>query len=500
MIVADMANRPPLPFISSFFQKFSHWGIVAFWLYFFVLVIAYGTAINSADADLWHHFALVDHLLKTGHFPVGDTFSYDADYQLVLDHEWGSAFIFYTVYLLGGEMGLVLLKLFALGLVLALTVRAGLGNREPTLLVTFFFSLVLLALLPSSLSTIRSGVFTHIFLALWVFWFQRERQGSPIHYAGYFFTTVVWANMHAGFVVGLMWLTLITIWEFLTVRQWKQRGGLLLLCLLATLINPYGWHLWFGVIRAILISRGAYEEWAPVPWIYPYNTFSGYKLLLLWTLVILLDHVRRLGWKKCDQFAVILSLLFMAMSLHVARHTSLFAIVVGGLVPPLFAPEKSLHEIREWKPWIHRLSVRGILVILPLVLAARLFPSSEGFSLTYPPDAYPFAAINYLREHRVTGRLLVTLNSGSFALWELRGQMRVSMDGRYDLVYAPETFDKVQCFFAESDHWRDALINPKPDAALVNLSDPVYSKMLVEPGWTEVYQDATHAVFEPTVR
>ncbi len=492
-----MASGPTSIFSSSFLQRHSRWGWAAFWIYLTFLVIVYGTSINIADADLWHHFALLDYLLRTGHFPVGDTFSYDADYQLIPDHEWGSGLLFYPAYLLSPSTGLVVVKLIALGLTLALTVRAGLGQRSPTLLETFFYSLVLLALLPSFLSTIRSGAFTHLFLALWVLWFQRERAGAPIPYAGYVVTMIVWANVHPGFMVGLAWLALITAWEFMTARAWLPRFMLLVLCLLATLINPFGWEIWTGISHAASISRDAIEEWGPVPWIQPYNTFSGYKLLLLWSLVIIFSHIHRSGWRKCDQIAVVLYVIFVAISLLAARNASLFAIVAGGLIPPLFAPEKSLHDLHEWRPWLQRLTVRAILVILPLILAARLISTSQGFSLTYPPYSYPLGAINYLRDQKVTGRLLIDFNSGSYALWELRGQMRVSMDSRYLLVYSPETFQKVQRFFAGENHWRDVLTDPAPDAVLVDLPDPIYPKMRAEPGWTQVYQDATHAVFRP---
>jgi hypothetical protein len=491
-------ERPLAPFPSTFFLKHARWGEAAFWLYLLVLVVCYGISINVADSDLWHHFAHIEYLLRTGTFPVGDTFSYNADHQYVPDHEWGSALIFYWSYLAGGPSILVFEKLIALGLTLALTVRAGLGQRPPTLLVTFFFSLVLLTLLPFFLSTIRSGVFSHIFLALWVLWFQRERNGAPIHYWGYVLTTIAWANMHPGFVTGLMWLGLITVWEFISERQWKQRLLVLVLCFLATFINPFGWELWLGIFRALSISRTAIDEWGPVPWIHPANTLSGYKILLIWTLIIIFSHIRRSGWSKCDYAAIALTLLFGVISLLSVRNTSFFAIVAGGLIPPLFAPEVSLHELTRWKPWLLRLVVRGTLVILPLVLAARLLPASPGIKLTYPPDGYPIGAIAYLRDNGTEGRLLVGFNSGSYALWELRGKMRVSMDGRYLLVYSSKTFEKIQSFFEGKNHWRDALTDPVPDAVLVDLPDPVYPKMLAEPGWTEVYHDETHAVFKPS--
>jgi hypothetical protein len=487
----------PLPDSPPRLEHLRRWGNVAFWVYLLLLVVLLGTSQNKADSDLWHRFALYDFIVHTGHFPPGNAFSYQAYPQVVPDHEWGSAFIFYPVYFWGGEFWLVLLKLVTLGGTLALTVRAGLGNRAPTMLQVFFYCLVLLALLSSFLSTLRSEVFTHLFFALWVLWFQRERHGHPVAPLWYFLTMVLWANLHPGFVLGLVWMGVLALIEFFSDGTWKHRLGILALCLAATLINPFGYELWVGVFRAFAISRTAFEEWAPVPWIHPANSFSGYKLIVLWMIPVVIQHIRSRGWKRCDQTAVILLGLFLVPSLLQARQTSIFAILAGGLIPPLFPREIPLSEIREWKPWLHRVVVRSLLVILPLVLALRLLPANQGFHLVYPPDSCPIKAVEFLRDKKITGNLLVGFNSGSYAMWELRGQMRVSMDGRYEVVYPPETFANVQHFFAGDTDWKDALAALAPDAILVNLPDGVYPKLLADSDWTQAYQDATHAVFLP---
>jgi hypothetical protein len=477
--------------------NFSRLGVVLFWGYLFLLVVLFGTSQNPADPDLWWHFAFFDYVSHTGHFPTGDVFSYDAYPQIVPNHEWGNALIFYPVYFWAGSSWLVLLKLAIIGTTLTFIVRAALGNRAPTMLDTFFFSLVLLALLSSLLSTIRAAAFTHLFLALWFWWLQSERRGRKIPRAAYVMTTILWANLHGGFIIGFGLLAVTGVLEFFNGGDWKRRAWVLLCCLLATLVNPFGYKIWISVGQAVFIPRPNFPEWEPVSWFHDFGQFSAYKLLVLWMVVVVIGHIRQVGWKKCDQTAVILLVLFLVPSLVHVRHTSIFAIAVGALLPPLFPPEISVHDIRGWKPWLHRFVVRAILVVLPLIFAWRLLPTNQGLRLTYPIESCPIDAVNYLKHSGTTGNLLVGFNSGSYALWELRGQMRVSVDGRFDISYPIEIFNKNQRFFSGEDRWRDALTDPKPDAVLVNRPDGVYPKMLVEPGWTLVYQDATHAVFRP---
>src|SRR5271170_3764931 len=100
-----------------------------FWAYLLFMVWGSATAYNPADPDLWHRLALGEALVKTGHFPAGDAFSYLADYQNIADHEWGSALIFYGLYRLGGEGAIVGIKIVTLTVTVALLVWAGTMNR-----------------------------------------------------------------------------------------------------------------------------------------------------------------------------------------------------------------------------------------------------------------------------------------------------------------------------------------------------------------------------------
>ena len=156
------------------------WVRFFFWVYLLFLIWAAATVTNPADPDLWHRLAVGEFLWQTGHFPPGDAFSYLSDYKHVADHEWGAALVFYGLWQWGGGTAIVATKLVTLTVTLALVIWAGLRDRRPTVWMAPFYALVLLALLPSFQSTVRCMVFTHILFALWICWFQRERQGRPV--------------------------------------------------------------------------------------------------------------------------------------------------------------------------------------------------------------------------------------------------------------------------------------------------------------------------------
>jgi hypothetical protein len=472
------------------------WAKFFFWAYLLFLVWADATAYNPVDPDLWHRLALGEALWKTGHFPPGDTFSYLADYRNVADHEWGSALIFYALYQWFGPGAIVGLKMIALTITLALLVWAGLRSRRHSPLTAAFYALVLLALLPSFQSTVRCMVFTHIFFALWLFWFQCERYGRPVSTFWYILTIIVWANLHGGFAIGLAWLLgvgLVEMWHKGDWRKWVVRFGL---CFPATLINPFGWQLWISTARALGTSRRGFDEWAPVSWWTHPGSYFGYKLLLLVVVAGLASQIYRRGWAKVDRPILTIIIAFVFLSLTSVRHTSLFAAVAGALFPGLFRQEPPLQNFAHPVHRLAYMALRSALIIIPLFCSMMALPG-DGLELRYPDVACPRPAVEYLKRQNIRGNLLIPFNYGSYAMWELRGQMRVSMDGRYDLVYRPETYRRVDRFFFGKGDWQELLTTPAPDAILLPVVDAVYPKLLAQSGWKEVYHNDTDAIFLP---
>jgi hypothetical protein len=473
------------------------WVKAVFWSYLLFLVWASATVTNPADPDLWHRLAVGEFLWQHGHFPVGDTFSYLSDYKEIADHEWGCAVIFYALWQWGGGTAMVATKLVTLAVTLVLVVWAGIRDRSPAIWMAAYYALVLLAMLPAFQSTVRCMVFTQVLFALWVYWFQRERRGRPVPTVFYIATMILWANLHGGFAIGLAWLFLVTVVEAIYQGDWKKAAVRLGLCALATLVNPFGWELWISTGRALVANRSGFDEWAPVSWIATPLLYPGYKLLLVGVLLALAVQIYRKAWREMDQVAVILIGAFAVLSVISARHTSLFAVVAGALLPGLVGDDwKYVHGYHP----LRKLGIMGLSAgpaLIMFFLALRASSLGAGLTLEYPPVAAPVDAVDFLKKQNVRGNLLVSFNYGSYALWQLRGQMRVSMDGRYDLVYKPETYARVEDFFEARGEWNKLLTNPAPDAILVSCAAEVYPKLKSESDWKEAWNNNVDAVFLP---
>jgi hypothetical protein len=474
-------------------------GRILFWLYLFILVWADGTVHNGADPDLWHRLALGDYLWRTGHFPLGGTFSYLADYRVIPDHEWGSAVIFYAIWRAtgGGDAfgtAMVGLKLIALAVTLALVMWAALRRQRPSVPLAAFGALVLFALLPDFLSTLRCMVFTHLLFALWLYWYQCERTGRRIPTLAYAGTMLLWANLHGGFAIGLFWLALVTVVEAAQRGPWKIWALRLAVCALATLVNPYGWRMEAATLRALAAPRGGFAEWARVPWLT--LDYAGYKLLIVVTLAAFAYLWTRRREREVDQRAVLLIVAFLLLSFTSARHTSLFALVTGALLPGALPTSPRAARINSPPRRLVYMGFCSACLIVPFYMGLYILPG-DGLTLTYSADSSPRAAVAYLQKAGVRGDLLTPFNLGSYALWELRGRMRVSMDGRYDLVYKPATYARVNDFYLGQPAAQSLLTTPKPAAVLVPESDAVYPQLLANANWQQAYQDSHDAVFLP---
>jgi hypothetical protein len=231
-----------------------------------------------------------------------------------------------------------------------------------------------------------------------------------------------------------------------------------------------------------------------VPWFSP--DFAGYKLVLLATIGALVYLALRRRDRDIDYRSIAIIDFFMLLSLLSARHTTLFVLTVGALLPGALPAAPRPARIRT--P-LRRLAYMGLCsacLLVPFYAALFNLPG-DGLRLVYSDESAPVEAVNFLKQAGVRGNLLTPFNLGSYAMWALRGRMRVSMDGRYDLVYKPETFARVDDFFRAKPDGQSLLTDPKPDAILVPESVAIYPQLKQNPAWIEAFHGTNNAVFLP---
>ena len=317
-------------------ESLPRWQTTASWLSLGCAVVTLFGLWPLAGLDLLMHLTLGRWIWAHGWVPSTDPFSYITEGQPFIAHSWLAEVVLYLVEQSAGTVGLMLLRFGLISLALTAALKTARLLKAPWPAVMLLAPFVL-GLMWSRLEC-RPQLFTSVFLAvaLWLIVSVHTGQRSwrwlwmlPPLYA-------LWINLHAGWVQGVVLLVAITGALVLMEmrRRWLGRGAtshlplwsmalVLVGCLLALFINPYGARLislpvemQAGWIRALtpewqapwysagwrLVSVGAFVDMRPL--------FIGYAALLAGVL-----YVTGRRWRTVDLVPLCLMALWLALSL-----------------------------------------------------------------------------------------------------------------------------------------------------------------------------------------
>ncbi len=473
---------------------------LAFFLLLLLLCLAAGVTWNGADRDLWHRLAMGRTVLDVGSVPLHDRFSYMPVKPLWIDHEWGSGVVFHALLSAFGDTSLILLRSLLLFLTLALVRRAqATVAPESRAFRPVFFLVLFLALLPGFVPTIRCQTFTFTFFALWMLGLESARRGARWPFWAMPLTSVLWANLHGGFVSGLGLIALYGAGAALEKRWPRNEAILLPLCAGVTLFNPYGLEYWRYIAEAATMRRPYITEWAALDPFGPLGDWTALKLLVLATAAALLHH--RLARKKpLDRTALVVLAATLYLAVRHSRHSPFFAIAAGvHAALPLAALGDALHErLGAAVPALRRFAAPLLLGFSLLVgVTAASLAASGSWHVEVSDRLYPVGAADFIETNGLERRLLVPLNWGSYILWKLHPNVLVSMDGRYEEVYPNEVYARVTEFTFAEENWRAVLERFEHDMILVHTESRTAELLREDPQWLQVYSDATSALFIP---
>jgi hypothetical protein len=456
----------------------------------------------DADADIWARLAVGKLFFETGGICRQDVFAYTPTKPVWVDHEWGSSVVFYSVARAFGQPGLLLLKaLLFFGTVLAiyLAIRQRTGRRASL----FFHIFVAYAVFFYGFKvTLRCQAFTFFFFALWLYCLERMRAGHKTAWWVLPPTMILWANLHGGFLAGLGLVGLYAGGELLNRRPWKAYLPLGALCAAVTLANPYGLRYWSYMFQATTMPRALITEWQPVQLLGPLGFLFGFKILFAVTGVLLVAHA--LSRTRPDWVDVLVIAVTGVLALRVIRHTPFFAI---GCAPFVYVTlRRAAQEAADKWGWaaaaarafrgpqlrvLYQGGTRGLLL-----LACALVILSAPWRITMAPGSFPVAAIEFIRANGLRGNLLAPFNWGSYAIWALYPQCRVSVDGRYEEAYPESTFLEMVRVFDGEPGWEQTLAKYPHDLILVWRYSPLQARLRKRPdGWVPAYDDPVATVF-----
>jgi len=464
------------------------------------LVLATAAVGTPADPDLWGHITFGQDIINTGHLIQVDRHSFTDDRPWV-NHEWLTEVVFAETYRLGGSPGLIVLKLLLIGGLLTLVWRHLTPLRPPLAVTVAIVTLTFVGTYWRT-HTVRPQLFSLLCFAILLIAMVRADQGRRRWLLVLPALLALWVNLHGGWIVGL---GVLGLWTAARIAQtqisWNERAGLALVgmaCVAATLLNPYGIHMWQFLGETVRLGRADIEEWGSVL-TYPVS------LGLPWALVLTCAALaiwRAPGTRRWLYVAVVG--LLAAASFQVSRLDAFFTLaVVILLAPELVALATSFRHPSRVLPRTAAapaVSMRGVIAITVVTVVAMMIPAVKMIEphTTCLPIGGPWIpdteAGRFIQANQLKGRMLTWFDWGEYAIWHFGPALQVSMDGRRETVYSDATIQAHRRFYAGDATALPYVGQLSPDYIWLPTRLPITNK-LGEAGWTQVFTSAVSIVF-----
>jgi hypothetical protein len=490
-----MAPSKPVAIPSGFFGRWLTPSLAdVFFAALFLAIFARPSGLEAllTDGDTGWHIRVGELVLKTGHVPVADPFSFTRPGAPWFAWEWGSDTLFALLYRWRGLGAVAAMAAVTLALAAA-TLFARMLRRGAGLWLA-----LAAALAAASASSIHYLARPHVFsillytLALGV---MEEDHRQP----GWRIWTLVplaalWANLHAGFVMLPATLVLAAFCR----AGYRRRYGLLAAgAAAATLLNPYGWRLQEHITSYLNSS-----------WILDHvREFQSPSIRSEGTVVfalLLLGAVAVVS--RADRFEAALVLVWGLAAMRSARHIPFFAIAAAPVVATAVADwwrrysESALPQSAGRILWelSRDLGRRWRFSAWLAATAAAALGLTASAGARFPNTQFPEWAVDRnvqcLASGAASPRVLTSDQWGDYLIFRLYPHGRVFFDGRSDF-YGEALGGDYRKLMGAEEGWRQLLERYGFSLALLPHDWPLSTVLDREPGWRMVYRDSVAVLY-----
>jgi len=477
-----------------------------------------------SDAGTGWHIRNGEHILATHAVPHVDYFSYTAAGKAWFAWEWLYDIAIAGIHAIAGLNGTVVFTALIIALTFALLFRTAAALSE-----NIFVSAALTFLTAACSSIhflVRPHVLTWLFTLAWMVALRAIQEGRSRALYWLPPMMLVWANVHGGFVIGLVLagiFSLANFWTYLTVSCPKKRrasGGLArrfagatVISALVTLANPYRVKLWAHLheylgspflMNTILEFQSPDFHWLEMKF------FAALLLITVISLALQAGKIRAL-----DLMLVMFSIY---AGLYAARNVPLSAIILTLTVAPIAA--RALSElskkqelnltVRRYFVLLDSLNLRMSIVegrligwALPVVVVIAVsvtaihggrIGSIQAMNASFDENRLPVKAVNYVAASGVRTQMFAPDDWGGYLTYRMYPDFKVYIDDRHDFFGEPFVREYMQAANA-GPKWGAVLDRYSVNRVLIRADSPLAAVLEVAPGWKLVYRDSQACIF-----
>jgi hypothetical protein len=477
---------------------------VVFILFLLSVALLRGHQAINTDGDLGRHIRVGETILAEGGLFYTDRFSHTMAGQPFVPYEWLSEVLFAAAHRLAGLAGALVLTGIVVAAAYALVVLFLQRSGVDPLLA--FATAIAAGVLGAVHWLARPHVFTLLGAVATLWLLERGGRRAPLVALGIF---ALWANLHGGFLYGLVLIGLYLAGDALEIRwghgraiwigRLRQHGLLLAGALAGTLLNPSGPGLLAHVVGYLdkgYLVDGTAEYQSP-----DFHALYGriFLVVVLGVIVALALSGRRPAFPRL--VAVLVSLAFALMSI---RNIPLFGLVAlpllvlhlagtaaawrGSLVDRMRAGFGEAARSTTFGGW--STAAAGLLLA---AAATRWGPGGRPLVQTgFDPAVFPVEAVARGRAAGLFGPVFNEFAWGGYLLYAWPEQP-VFIDGQTDFYGVGLTREYVAIRGAEPG-WRERMAGRGIRLVLLPPYAPLVRELTAAADWRVVDTDETATV------
>jgi hypothetical protein len=440
------------------------------------LSIAVAACFSPAQNDTWWHLRAGQDIWTHYAVDLRDHYSHTADGAYWPNHEWLSQTLLFAIYRVGG---LPMLTALVASLVVGawwIVWRLTPGQGIPRLALLAF------AVIPSSIAwSLRPQVLTLFMIALTgLILVRRWHLLLPPLF-------LLWANLHAGVMLGFAVLAGATLVEAIDTRKWPKRLCVIVgACVAATMLTPLGPSVWTEVPATLARTRPyGIMEWRAPGLLEP--VFAPFWFLAA-TLVTLIVTVK--PWREglTQSGAVIgAALAMLPLALSSGRNVPPFMLLAVPAVAVLWTSripvDQPATRLREHP--VLNTAILGAFGVIGVVTVGYTWSAQSPRLGWQPLPQRAIAALAACPE-----RLYNRYDEGGYLIWFLP-ERKVFLDSRQDPY--PSTLVHAQIQAETSGNYEELFRQYAIRCAFVATDSPI-ARRLAADGWNQSYSGPAWSV------
>lgn len=444
---------------------------------------------SVADPDIWWHMRVGEWILQHHAVPHVEIFSRGLAGTHWLAYSWLFELLALKLFQWFGVVGIVG---YSAGMVLAIAValRHLIHRLQADFTLTALLTFVAVWSL-NHLYTPRPWMLTILFFVLELDILMHARRTGRLRELAWLpLIFMLWANVHIEYIYGLFLLG-VAFAESAAAR-WRMgadtrvplvaMGGTLLACVLATLVNPFGWGI-YGVVYNLMTQGGGLTQVSEMQAI-PFRNITDYCFLFF-----ALAATGALAWRR--RFPIFESglLLFATvMAFRSQRDAWLIAIAAATILGSLVTVRRSAtaQVPRFAAACAAILAACIVLACFPLMGVSKTVLNSQ------ISNVLPKRAVDAIRANDYPGPIFNDFNWGGYLIWALR--QPVAIDGRTNL-YGNAGMNRSIATWNAQPNWSTDPQLMSAGTVIGPVTSPLIQVLRTDPRFKLVYEDKLAAVF-----